>query len=196
MSQPAGYMPLLYKEPHGERGLYSSPMLHSPCDQAQCRHRLAGPSGRFGNQGGRSASPVSRPYDLIFDTTFNGHITFVLDEVHTESTTAVGECEEKRPPSPEKAFAKKTGTPSQQKPIQLPQAHSGIVLDTEQQENLELRDDELTLVRGKPDFQPDDRPPDTGCGRGTLATFAPKKYGCKVTGIALSNNQKGQDQRW
>jgi len=91
---------------------------------------------------------------------------------------------------------RRRGLPHNRNPSSCPQAHSGIVLDTEQQENLELQDDELTLVRGKPDFQPDDRPPDTGCRRGTLATFAPKKYGCKVTGIALSKNQKDQDHRW
>lgn len=38
-------------------------------------------------------------------------------------------------------------------------------------------------------LQPDDHLLDIGCGWGTLAAFAHKNYGCKVTGVTLGKNQ-------
>ena len=38
-------------------------------------------------------------------------------------------------------------------------------------------------------LQPDDHLLDIGCGWGTLAAFAHKNYGCKVTGVTLAKNQ-------
>ena len=39
------------------------------------------------------------------------------------------------------------------------------------------------------DLQPDDHLLDIGCGWGTLAAFAHKNYGCRVTGVTLAKNQ-------
>jgi len=52
---------------------------------------LACSGGRFGDQAARSALTVSRPYDPVFDTKFDGHITSVLDEIPTDRIAAVGE---------------------------------------------------------------------------------------------------------
>ena len=39
------------------------------------------------------------------------------------------------------------------------------------------------------DLKPEDHLLDIGCGWGTLAAFAHKNYGCKVTGVTLARNQ-------
>ncbi|CAH7675699.1 cyclopropane-fatty-acyl-phospholipid synthase [Phakopsora pachyrhizi] len=67
---------------------------------------------------------------------------------------------------------------------------SGIVSDPEREESLEdLQDNKLKLVCQKLDLKPDDHLLDIGCGWGTLAAFAAKNYGCKVTGVTLGRNQ-------
>ncbi|KAJ3559943.1 hypothetical protein NM688_g24 [Phlebia brevispora] len=67
---------------------------------------------------------------------------------------------------------------------------SGIITDLTREQTLEeLQDNKLTVVCEKLNLQPDDHLLDIGCGWGTLAAFAHKNYGCKVTGITLAKNQ-------
>ncbi|CAL1710701.1 unnamed protein product [Somion occarium] len=67
---------------------------------------------------------------------------------------------------------------------------SGIVTDITREETLEeLQDNKLTIVCEKLDLKPEDHLLDIGCGWGTLAAFAAKNYGCKVTGVTLAEKQ-------
>lgn len=67
---------------------------------------------------------------------------------------------------------------------------SGIIGDINKEESLEqLQDNKMTVVCEKLDLQPDDHLLDIGCGWGTLAAFAHKNYGCRVTGVTLAKNQ-------
>ncbi|KAL4245947.1 sphingolipid C(9)-methyltransferase [Abortiporus biennis] len=67
---------------------------------------------------------------------------------------------------------------------------SGIVTDLTRMETLEeLQDNKLTVVCEKLNLQPEDHLLDIGCGWGTLAAFAHKNYGCKVTGVTLAQKQ-------
>lgn len=67
---------------------------------------------------------------------------------------------------------------------------SGIATSLTEPQSLEqLQDNKLTIVCEKLDLQPDDHLLDIGCGWGTLAAFAHKNYGCKVTGVTLAKKQ-------
>lgn len=67
---------------------------------------------------------------------------------------------------------------------------SGVISDANREETLEeLQDNKLKLVCQKLDLKPEDSLLDIGCGWGTLAAFAAKNYGCKVTGVTLGKNQ-------
>lgn len=67
---------------------------------------------------------------------------------------------------------------------------SGVISDIETEESLEqLQDNKLKVVCDKIDLQPGEYLLDLGCGWGTLATYASKVYGAKVTGITLGRNQ-------
>ncbi|KAJ3484290.1 hypothetical protein NLI96_g5741 [Meripilus lineatus] len=67
---------------------------------------------------------------------------------------------------------------------------SGVVTDLTREETLEeLQDNKLKVVCEKLDLKPEDHLLDIGCGWGTLAAFAHKNYGCKVTGVTLARNQ-------
>ncbi|KAG0150696.1 hypothetical protein CROQUDRAFT_72573 [Cronartium quercuum f. sp. fusiforme G11] len=67
---------------------------------------------------------------------------------------------------------------------------SGIISNPDIEESLEeLQDNKMKLVCKKLNLKSDDHLLDIGCGWGTLAAFAAKNYGCKVTGITLGKNQ-------
>ncbi|SCU94998.1 LAMI_0F00518g1_1 [Lachancea mirantina] len=67
---------------------------------------------------------------------------------------------------------------------------SGVISDITKEESLEtLQDNKLKVVCDKIDLQAGEHLLDLGCGWGTLATYASKIYGAKVTGITLGRNQ-------
>jgi len=67
---------------------------------------------------------------------------------------------------------------------------SGIISDITKEETLEeLQDNKLGVVCEKIELKSGERMLDIGCGWGTLARYASKKYGAKVTGITLGRNQ-------
>ncbi|ODV91303.1 hypothetical protein CANCADRAFT_44906 [Tortispora caseinolytica NRRL Y-17796] len=67
---------------------------------------------------------------------------------------------------------------------------SGIIGDINREETLEeLQDNKLNVVCEKLELKEGETLLDLGCGWGTLARYASKVYGAKVTGITLGRNQ-------
>lgn len=67
---------------------------------------------------------------------------------------------------------------------------SGVISDITKEESLEqLQDNKLKVVCDKIDLKEGETLLDLGCGWGSLATYASKVYGAKVTGITLGKNQ-------
>lgn len=67
---------------------------------------------------------------------------------------------------------------------------SGIISDITREETLEeLQDNKLGVVCEKIGLQQGESMLDIGCGWGTLARYASKYYGARVTGVTLGRNQ-------